>query len=316
MTARSCQRCRSAIEPGDLRCAVCGQAVPIESVRRHEVNVQILRCNGCDAAVAYDPTVQAPRCAFCDEIMHVSEVEDPMEQTEHFLPFSVELEQAKGSVRGWLGTLGWFRPSDLRSASRVESVKPLYWVGWICNAEAQVSWTADSDYDAQRSAWAPHSGQTMMSFDNLLVSASKGLSAEESRYLTSSYQLATKRDGPEGASSPIVEQFDVQRSVARGEIMEQLTRTAQVRVAERHVPGTAYREVHVAPLLRELTTRRYAFPTYVMAYRYGGEAYRAVVSGQDASYVTGTAPLSWPKILAVVAAGVAIIAAIVFAILG
>ena len=53
-----------------------------------------------------------------------------------------------------------------------------------------------------------------------------------------------------------------------------------------------------------------------MAYRYGDQAYRAVISGQDAARVTGKAPYSWLKILSLVAIGVAILALIAYAIFG
>jgi len=307
MTGAACQRCQSAIEQGDLRCAVCGQAVAVASETRDKVRVEILRCDECGAAVSYDANVQAPHCAFCDAVMHVAEVEDPLEQSEVFLPFLVENDAAKRAVKSWLGTLGFFRPSDLKSVARVESIKPLWWVGWVCDAEALVSWAADSDYGSRRSAWAPHAGQTPMEFDNILVSASRGLSHKETYHLTGSYNLATAKPEPEGAENATIEQFDVQRSLARKEVVEQLTETARNRAERQHVPGGRHRNVHVAPLLRRLSMQRVSFPAHVMVYRYRGDVYRAVVSGQDPAFVQGNAPLSWIKILAVAGGALAII---------
>ena len=48
-----------------------------------------------------------------------------------------------------------------------------------------------------------------------------------------------------------------------------------------------------------------------MAYHYGGKPYRAVVSAHDASRITGTAPLSWAKIIGLIVAIAAVIAIIV-----
>ena len=136
-----CARCESPLEQGDLRCAICGQAAPAAAESgRAELKVQVLRCDGCGAAVSYDPAVQAPRCAFCDSVMHVESVEDPMEQTELYLPFTVATEAARKALRAWLGSLGFFRPPDLRDEARVESLRPLFWVGWVFDAEALISW--------------------------------------------------------------------------------------------------------------------------------------------------------------------------------
>ena len=68
------------------------------------------------------------------------------------------------------------------------------------------------------------------------------------------------------------------------------------------LPGKRHRKLSVALLLRRLVTRRLAFPAWVMAYRYRGKPYRAVICGQDASIVIGSAPYSWWKILGVAAA--------------
>lgn len=272
--------------------------------------VQIMRCKECGAAVSYDPNAQAPRCAFCDSTMHIEAIEDPMEQTELFLPFEVGPDQAKTTVRDWLGSLGFFRPSDLKSEARIESVKPLYWVGWLFRADALISWTGDSNAGSGRSAWAPHGGQEPMLFENVVVSASRGLSEKEVEFLTSSYSLMTAGPSPYGPPGHVIEQFDVQRSEARSKIAAAIRNTAASRVEAGSIPGSKFRNIHVEPLLRGLTTSRFAFPAYVMAYHYGGKPYRAVISGHDGTRITGTAPLSWLKIIGLTLLVIAIIAII------
>jgi len=306
-----CQRCASLVEQGDLRCAVCGFAVHVAGAQRSAVSTQIMRCEECGAAVSYDATAQAPRCAFCDSTMHVESIEDPMEQTELFLPFIVGPDQARGTVREWLGSLGFFRPSDLKTEARIESVKPLYWVGWVFQADATISWAADSNAGAGRAAWAPHSGQQRMTFENVAVSASRGLREDEVQFLGSSYNLETAGRAPHAPPGHVIEQFDVQRSEARAKIASSIEATAQARIQAGSIPGSRFRNVHVEPLLRGLTTSRFAFPAYVMAYHYGGRPYRAVVSGHDATRITGTAPLSWLKIIGLILAGALLIGLIV-----
>jgi len=309
-----CTRCESPLERGDLRCAICGQAVPQHGGTRDTLAVEVLRCAGCGAAVAYDAATQAPRCAFCDAVMHVESIEDPMEQTEAFLPFKVSSEEASRSLRAWLGGLGWFRPPDLVRSSRLENARPLFWVGWVFDANALVSWTADSDAGSRRSAWAPHSGQVEMLFDNILVSASRGLSDDETDFLTSSYSLEEELAAPEDSEELVVEQFDVQRSLARRRILDAIDQVAATRVAREHVPGSRTRKVQAVALLRGLETRRLAFPAFVLAYRYRDRLYRAVVSGQDSAQVMGKAPWSVPRILAAAALGLGLVFAVVLVI--
>lgn len=296
----ACGRCACPIEAGDLRCAICGQTTPAQHHGHQQVEVRVLRCDGCGAAVKYDVEAQAPRCAFCASVMHVEGVTDPMEQTEWYLTFGLAPDTARAALRRWLGGLGWFRPSDLKSEAAVESLQPLWWVGWVFDAQALVSWTADSNAGSGRAAWAPHAGQFHMSFDNILVSASRGLTDDETRGLTQSYDLGRGAPEPHGPEPATVEQFDVQRSSARERIIEAATGVAQTQVVGGQVPGSKHRNVHLSLLLEGLRTRRCAFPAYVMAYRYRGELFRAVVSGHDEQYVLGKAPYSMAKILAVV----------------
>ena len=308
-TISHCERCATPLARDDLRCSICGQAAPARTTSREEVDVEILRCTGCGAAVAYDPDHRAPSCSFCDAVIEVEKVQDPMEQSEGFLPFTVDEQTARSTLKRWLGSLGWFRPSDLKSASRLEHLKPLWWVGWVFDAEALLSWSGDSNADSRRSAWAPHSGQTSMKFDDILVSASRGLTDAEVTAVTSGYNLSTVRQTPAGANGATIEQFDVQRSQARKEIVNAIHSIAAYEVGEKHIAGSRTRNVNVSVLLRQLVTRRFSFPAYVLAYRYKNRLYRVVICGQDDSRISGSAPVSVAKIMLVASGIVAALAA-------
>ena len=294
---QNCERCESPLESGDLRCSICGQASPADRLHAETLTVQILRCKGCGAATAYDIEHQAPSCTFCDSVVEVETVDDPMEQSEGYLPFTTGQDEARKAMRHWLSSLGWFRPADLTTSARLEQLKPLWWVGWVFDAESEVSWAADSNAGSRRSAWAPHSGQVNMTFDDILVSASRGLSQSEVSAIGPGCDLRSIRDQPEGAQNATIEQFDLQRSQARQQIIAAIQNIAAARVEQNEIPGTSFRQTSVSVVLRKLITRRISLPAWVLAYRYKGRLYRMVISGQDVSYVTGTAPYSIAKII-------------------
>lgn len=311
MNERVCTRCQSPLEVEDLRCAVCALPTPVleEDERPDDVLAQILRCHGCGAGVRYNAEVQAPRCDFCRAVMEVETPEDPVEQAEFYLDFTVADAQARAALKRWLGSMGFFRPSDLQARAAVDGLKPLWWVGWMFEAEATVCWAADSNAGSGRSAWAPHSGQFAMDVDNVVVPASVGLKADECRALVGSYDLGKNSAQPRGHEGATVEQFTVQRSAARRIISRTLEGVARDR-ATPHIPGNRVRKLSVSVLPSRLDTRHVAFPAFVLAYRYGGRLYRAVVHGQDPSCVIGEAPLSWAKIALVVGAGLAVLGVI------
>jgi hypothetical protein len=295
----SCRRCSSPFENGDLRCAVCGHAAPT-AVRDDlaEATVEVLRCEGCGAAVAYSVTARAPQCAFCGSIVRLEVPEDPLEQAGLILPFTVDRSRAEETFRQWQASLGWFRPADLRSASRLESLRALWWAGWVFDVDTLVSWTADSDAGAARADWAPHAGQTELGLDGIVVSASRGLTARETSRVLPSYDLrsaGTRMPGDEAEA--VVEQFELRRAAARRHVRSELERLVAERLRDGVIPGRRFRNLHTSVLARRLVTRRLGFPAWVIAYRYRGDLYRCVLSGQDAACLTGKAPISAIRVL-------------------
>lgn len=318
MTGATCIRCRGALEEGDLRCAVCALPVPAPApAGERQTRAQVLRCTDCNAAIAFSPAHAAPRCAFCGATMAIEQLVDPLEVASERLPFVVDRDAATASLRGWLRRRGWFAPRALHDEAVLESFTPISWAAWVVNAQATVAWTADSDEGAKRSAWAPHAGQLPMRFDSLIIPASRGLSLEECRLLVPYYDLRrTEPVPPEGdeGRGEVIESFDAQRSAARKHVQRAIEASARNRV-EPHVPGRRRRNVHVACLLQGQTTSRIALPAWVLAYRYRGTPYRAIVHGQRPEVVFGTSPLDWTKVGLVVLVAIAVITAIVIAIL-
>lgn len=228
---------------------------------------------------------------------------DPLERAESFLPFMVDPQSAHGALHHWLGSLGWFRPSDLAKTASLVGLRPLYWTAWIVDATALVSWTADSNAGSGRADWAPHAGQTPMNFAGILVPATRGLSSTECQSLARFFDLSSARPGPAGppqTTQTTIECFGVQRSAARSIVSDAVHATAIQRLVQGHVPGSRTRNVKASIVLSGLVTRRMALPTYVLAYDYKGTVYRALVHGQNVQGVFGKAPYSIGKILLVI----------------
>jgi hypothetical protein len=319
--ATSCARCQTPLASDDLRCSICALAAPLlghGAALTTTEQAQVLRCAGCGAAVKYVAAAQAPQCAFCSAVMKLEQPSDPVEEAEAFLPFRVPPEAASAALADWLGTLGWFRPAKLAREAKLEALRPLWWAAWLVDAHATVSWTADSDHGSGQSAWAPHAGRSDLTFENLLISASRGLRHDETEKLAPWFDLRTlvphahtgAADNA-GDAGITLEGFELQRSSARHHVVRAIEATAAARLQGTDIPGTSFRKVQVAVLLERLQTRRVALPTYVLAYRYGKRHYRAVVHGQDPSCVFGEAPYAWGKISLVVLAVAAVIAGII-----
>jgi len=302
----SCERCASVINVDDLRCPICNLTCPASRDKdRSRTTVEILRCSGCGAAMTYEVSKLTAACAFCGSVLEVEHPVDPLEEARLLLPFTVNRDAAEASFRRWLGSLGWFRPRDLRTDARLETIQALRWVGWVFDASATVSWAADTDAGARRSDWAPHAGTTELEYDDVVVPATRGLTRDEVNRLAASYDLTTATPPGSEVDPATVERFDVPRSTARARLVDAVEKLARRRLSERHLPGSRFRNLHTATVLRALEARRCAFPAWVLAYRYKDRLYRTVLSGQDENCLRGEAPYSTVRIAAVVAASMA-----------
>lgn len=303
-----CLRCAAVLEHGDLRCAICALPAPVVAGPEVAARAQVLRCGSCGAAVGFVAEARAPRCGFCSATLAIEQPIDPIETAQRRLPFKVDRAAAEAAMRAWLGDRGWFAPPALAREAVLESLTPLSWAAWLVNAEARVAWTADSDAGAQRSAWTPHAGEVALVFRDIVVPASRGLRPGETRALVAHYWLSTAIAADAAASGPAIdggdaspiEAFDLQRSAARATVHAAITAQARVRV-QPYIPGRRHRNVRVACLLERQTTERIALPAWVLAYRYRGTAYRAIVHGQRAEVVIGRSPLDGRKLAAVIA---------------
>lgn len=294
-----CTRCCSAIEADDLRCPVCFEVIDDAGDQAQIKNtIELLRCAGCGAAMEYQVSKQAAHCAFCGGSQKLEHAANPLEQAELFLPFQVDLIGARDAYRQWVSRQGWFRPFDLGSKATVESLQPMWWPGWVTDAQAWITWTADSDAGALNADWAPHAGDLHTEFAQLIIPATRGLSSAECAYLLPSYALQTATPFPAIAKNvPVVqERFDISRSQARSRIIAAIQRLAEQRVQKNQIPGKRIRNFHSSIQLRGLVTRRFAFPAYILAYRYRNRVYRTVISGQNPMQIIGQTPRSLLKV--------------------
>jgi hypothetical protein len=295
-----CARCATPLEDGDIRCAVCALSSPRRAQALARAVAQVHRCTECGAAVAYVAEVQAPRCGFCRAVMRVETPTDPIEHTEWIASFATPPDQAAAALARWQKTLGFFKPSDLAERSKIDGLWPIWWAAWIVNAHALVSWSADSNAGTGRSAWAPHAGQNVLDFRNLVIAASRGLRHDECARLVPYYDLRSLHREPHGPQGAVMESFEAQRSAARRHVVDAILATATQRLQQGTIPGSRFRKVHATALLQSLETSRVVLPAYVLAYRYRGKLYRVVIHGQDVRCLFGDAPTSILKVLLVV----------------
>lgn len=299
----TCARCRSVLEAGDLRCPVCSLPPPTAE-RGEAVTSKVLRCSDCHAALRYSEAFAKTVCGFCGAALELEVSTDPMEHAEAWVPFTVSKAAAIASLTRWLGERGFFAPADLAEASRVDTIHPVAWAAWIVSGSANATYGTDVYGAGRKASWGPATGRFDRQLD-LIVPATQGLSREEVDDL-GAYDVALTQ--PDALPDVPGEDFGVTRTSARARILEGVRDDALAQVGLRH--RGLLRKTKVEVMLTALFTRRLLLPIWVLAYQYRNKKFRVVIHGQREQTVVGTSPLSPWRVLAVIVAALALVAAL------
>lgn len=293
-----------------------------------ETAMRTAACANCGATAEVASTTAAMRCAFCTHPLAVTPNTETRLPAANVVPFRVDKNGAAAAFASWLAGL-WFRPSDLKSAAKLDHVRGVYVPSWIFSAAAQSSWTAEAGFHyyveevqivngqqqvnrVQKTRWEPAYGHHQGAYRDLFVSASKGLTEAELVALE-----------PFDLHSSMAEFNDDFLAGFEAECLAVTARSAwvpgQLRVESfergacgKMVPGDTQRNLQVQTQTGNVMATSALVPVYVAAYMYKEAVFRLVVNGQT-SKVVGKAPYSWVKITFAVLVVLLLIAIIIIA---
>src|SRR5438105_3331190 len=108
-----------------------------------DVQVKLIKCQQCSAALHPRPGTQLMRCAFCGSSYLVEGLPTAGEvPAVRWLPFSVEAPAARAAVDVWLSG-GFLRPGDLAQAATVHEPAAVLVPLYLGRARAHSNWTAE-----------------------------------------------------------------------------------------------------------------------------------------------------------------------------
>jgi len=292
-----------------------------------EVQVKLLRCQQCSAAL--HPRAGQPllACAFCGSSYLVEGLTPAgADAPLRWLPFSLQSAAARDAFDRWLAG-GLLRPGDLTRAAVVHVPVPVLVPLYLGGARAHSNWTAEvvrrrfkkvnevlppgievKTGDGVRMRSDSHflGGGHDAEYANVFVLASRGISE------TGFAQMANY---DWDRLEPLPATVDVPReepTLAAGEAMRQVRHRLEdiERAACRAmVPGGEVVDLRVNTVIQDLRVDLAYVPVWVISFVYGGRTYRALVNGATGK-TGGEAPLSVSRTALAVVAGLALPAAV------
>jgi DNA-directed RNA polymerase subunit RPC12/RpoP len=263
------------------------------------------RCERCGAVETLEPGIAAAACAFCGT---PAVVEAParadLVRPAGVLPFRIERHAAFERFRAWLRSL-WFRPNDLARSATLESMVGVYVPFWTFDAATSSRWRAEAGFrrgsgNARRVEWRWVEGTLERAFDDLPVPASRGLDPDLARALEPFPTAQLEPYDPSYLSGFLAEEYALDLRSAWREAQERMEQALRAACRE-EVPGDDCRNLTVETRWSALAVKSGLLPVWIAAYRYGAGSHAYLVNGATGA-AAGTAPWSWWKIGAAVAA--------------
>jgi hypothetical protein len=332
---------------GCLVCPYCGTSVPITenegTVEEHDLVTALrsipdeargwqaekvsVKCRHCEAISVFDPGTQGQRCTFCgsSQLVPFEETKQPF-RPESLLPFKIAENEIRDSLRAWYGKR-WFAPNNLGRISSTDILKGVYLPFWTFDAHVEADWTAEAGYyyyttetytdsqgnsrtrQVQHIRWEDAAGHVSHDFDDVLVSASKGVPAD---LVDSVGPFPTSELVPYDSSYVsgwVVEHYQLDLVQAAAESRGRMEREVQAKCAS-DVPGDTHRALSVESEFSDLTFKHILAPVWVVTYTYGSRSYQVLANGVTGTIV-GQYPKSWIKITLAVLFAIIIVTIIV-----
>ena len=318
-----------------MMCAYCGNVTPVKAAasasggivehplaaalravpddeRGWMTETHSVRCQSCQAITVFPVGQAGGRCAFCGstELVDYQAERAPI-RPESLLAFKVSESQARDTVRTWYGSR-WFAPNQLKRAALTDTLQGVYLPFWTFDAQAHCSWSAEAGYyyyetetytengeektrQVRHTRWEPASGLVEHSFDDELVSASKGVPGELMTQIEPfpTVESLVPYDGGFLAGWT-VEQYQVDLATAAREA-EATMQGALWEVCESKVPGDTSRGLQIEPLYTGQTFKHVLLPVWVLSYRYRQAVYQVLINGYTGQ-IAGKYPKSMVKI--------------------
>ena len=290
-----------------------------------------ITCDHCGAATSVRSDIVTDACPFCN-----SPVKNAQPKTEstilphYLLPFGIDESKARGAFRQWLRKL-WLAPNDLKRNAAGKAFKGVYIPFWTYDSKVDTRYIGERGVDyyttesytatvngrrvtrtrqVRHTRWSPASGGVANAFDDILVAATTSLPqnkldklepwdlprcvAFDDRYLAGFRSERYRIDLRQG--------FEIAKVKVQPKIDDTIRRDI----------GGDHQRIHSRDSrYHDITFKHILLPIWMSAYAYKSRIFQFLVNARTAE-VQGEWPYSVPKIVALVAAGLAVVGAVVY----
>ena len=281
----------------------------------------VIVCRNCKAETVLNTGETSGTCAFCGSTHVIDQAVVSGIKPASLIAFKISLKSAQNAFRKWIRGK-FFAPRALKDTLKLDRLKGIYIPFWTYDTRTVSNYTCQIGYDywvtvmrpvvvdgktqmqpvqERRTRWEPKSGKIVVSFDDLLVNASKQFYHQKMTALEPFYLNELVPYAPQYLSGFGAERYGV--SLKEGfeqvkpDIDSEISRAILLEHRGDHIQGLRKQTVY-----EDLTYKHILLPIWISSYTFNQKVYQFVINGQTGE-VQGEYPLSAVKITLVILAG-------------
>ncbi|HSG69304.1 MAG TPA: hypothetical protein VLA12_02760, partial [Planctomycetaceae bacterium] len=279
-----------------------------ESRPEPDSDVNEVRCGSCGGTVVFTGTLTSSSCPYCASPIQ----RDDVHRAEHrvpvdaVLPFLIDRDLARKNLDDWVQSR-WFAPNDFLKNRLEGTFNGVYLPYWtfdsltFCVYSGQrgehyyvTVGTGKNQRRERRTRWYPASGQFQRFFDDVLVTASRGLPREILESLEPWPLHKCLPFTQEVLAGYFARTYDVELDdgfvIGKHRIDVELDRDVRSRIG-----GDTQRVHSIDTRYDGLTFKHVLLPLWLLAYQYKEKSYQVFINAGTGE-VQGERPYSWVKI--------------------
>lgn len=271
------------------------------------------QCPQCGSTVEADPTLLSTACAFCETPLVATDAS--AETVDRVVAFQIPRKRASRLLRQHIEG-HWFVHSTLKRAAAPEMLRSVLVPFYVYDAVARSTFSCDvgiywyrtetyTTYEngklvtktrqVRETEWFDFDGSHLHSWDDHLVSASKGLEEAESNALEPFDLGQSAKYEPELVAGWMAEHPTIDHDQARQTAADELAQLEARLIAKRHLPGDTHRSLSSQSTFDIQAVRLYLLPVWVASFRGPKGPVRLLVNGQTGETI-GAVPTYWRTI--------------------
>lgn len=289
----------------------------------------IIHCINCGADTVLDSFTTAASCAFCGS-SHVVKAEDSKSiLPESLIPFKFSKNKALEYFKEWIKKR-YFAPGALKNEYNIHGINGVYIPSWTYDSDTYSYYTAEAGtyyYETEtrwveengerrmvteqvrKIRWWPTSGTYSVSFDDVLVNASKQIDENIMKKLEPFNLDELVNYKPEFLSGFMAERYSIGLDEGWQNAKYQIDPSIHSGVI-RDIGADEVRNLNINTNYFNIKYKHILLPVWISSYTYKDKVFRYMINGQTGE-VQGNAPISGWKVFLTILSIVGLIALVI-----